>query len=208
MSEETTEPKNVETTNDTEIVTEGSVRHNKALLDELKQARATLAAIEAERAERETAAAKKAGDYEGLLKKEQEKAAKLLKERDENLLARDAKIKQLLTDNAIKDVIGSYEVRPGLRTALVNHLKTMVETGNDGVTLMGKPAGDFGKAFFASEEGREWLKPVLNSGGGATGNAGSVPATPDKWNLSTYAQMKNEDPAMAAAYAKKHNKSF
>jgi hypothetical protein len=169
MSDETT---NTEST--PEIKTEGTVRHNKELLDELKQARASLAAFEAEKAEREADNAKKRGDYESLLKKEQDKAAKALAERDANLTARDAKINQLLTDNALKDMIGAYDVKPSLRPALVALLKGQLSVTEDGVMFDDKSPADFGKAFFASEEGRDFLKPALNSGGGATGNAPST----------------------------------
>lgn len=191
-----------------ETKTEGTVRHNRELLNELKEARASLAAFEAEKAEREEEAAKRKGDYETLLKKEQDKAAKSLKERDEALAAANARMTGLLTENALKDMIGAYDVKPSLRPALVALLKSQLSVTDDGVMFGDKTPEDFGKAFFASEDGRDFLKPVINSGAGATGNAGMAGGLPDSWNFTTYTTMKAEDPALAAAYAKKHGKKF
>lgn len=202
MSEENTNTETSQTDN------EGLVRAKNDLLNELKQARAQLKQFQDADAERETEAAKKKGDYEALLKKEQEKAAKSIKERDDALATANAKMTSLLTDNALKDMIGAYDVKPSLRPALVAMLKGQLSVTEDGVMFGDKSPEDFGKAFFASEDGRDFLKERINSGGGATGNTNGTPATPDTWNFSKYAAMKAEDPALAAAYAKKHGKPF
>lgn len=199
---------NTNTTETTQNDNEGLVRAKNELLNELKQARAENARFKAEQEERETAAAKKAGDFEALLKKEQDKSAKSIKERDEALAAANARMTTLLSENALKDMIGGYDVKPSLRPALVALLKSQLSVTDEGVMFGDKSPEDFGKAFFASEDGRDFLKPILNSGGGATGNTGSAPATPDVWSLTKYAEMKADDPTAAAAYAKKHNKNF
>jgi hypothetical protein len=202
MADENT---NTETATQTEtapdVVTEGSVRHNRQLLNDLKKAQDRLDEYEA-------AEAKKKGDYDTLLKKEQDKAAKSIKERDEALAAANARMTSLLTDNALKDMIGAYDVKPSLRPALVALLKGQLSVTEDGVMFGDKSPEDFAKAFFASDDGREFLKPVVNSGGGATGNTGTAPATPDAWSLTKYSELKADDPTLAAAYAKKHNKRF
>jgi hypothetical protein len=87
-------------------------------------------------------------------------------------------------------------------------LKGQLSVTEDGVMFGDKSPEDFAKAFFASDDGREFLKPVVNSGGGATGNTGTAPATPDAWSLTKYSELKADDPTLAAAYAKKHNKRF
>lgn len=181
MSEEnsnTETAQNVDAEN-LDVKTDGTVRHNKALLDDLVKYKGRVTALETEKA-----------GY------------------DQQLSAKQERIINLLTENAIKDVIGAYDVKPSLRPALVSHLKGLIKADEEGAMFGDKTPEDFGKEFFASEDGRDFLKPVINSGGGATGNTGVAPSTPDKWSLSAYAEMKAEDPTRAAAYAKKHGKNF
>lgn len=205
MSEENT---NTTDTTADNTKTEGTVRHNRELLNDLAKFKAKVAEYEAEKEARETAAAQKKGDYEALLKKEQDKAAKLAAEKKSEIEAREARINSLLTENALKDMIGAYDVKPSLRPALVALLKGQLNVTAEGVMVGDKSPDEFAKEFFASEDGRDFLKPLVNSGGGATGNTGTTPATPETWSLTKYAEMKAEDPVLAAAYAKKHNKRF
>ena len=204
MSEET----NIETTETATEATTGEERKSRELLNELKQAKSKLAEFERQQEEREVAESKKKGDYEALLQKEKDKAAKLVKEREDALNQSNARINQLLTDNTIKGIITAHEVQPALAKALTALLKSEMTIGDEGAMFGDKSPEDFAKEFFATEEGQAFLKPDLKSGGGSTGNTTNAPATPDYWDFTAYADMKKTDPVLAAAYAKKHNQAF
>lgn len=181
---------------------------NSELVSREKAAKAK--ATEAEEAAEvaAAAAAEKAGDVEAikasLTKKHEAEIAKL---RDGNN-ALTAQLHTLLVDNIATAEVAKHGVPAYQQRALVRDLKEGVEV-RDGAAFVGDvPFEKHLTSFFASDEGKAWLPAPQHSGGAAPGSSTTATATPTEWNLTSYMNLKRDDPAAASRYAKEHNQPF
>lgn len=181
---------------------------NKELLSEKQKAKQE--ADEAREAAEEAAAekAREAKDVEAIEKRLNEKHAKELKKFQEQLAERDNQLSTLLIDNTIKDHLAKHNVAPQFHKAVTAMLKAEAKLEAGEAMVNGVALSEHVSSYFSSDEGRAFVAAPANSGAGAFGNKTTTPAAPDKWNLTTYVQMKGENPEGAKAYAAKHNKTF
>ena len=121
-----------------------------------------------------TRAAERGGDVEALKAAHQRDLKKL----QDQLSARDADLRTIRVDNAIKDAITLGNVKPEYARAVTALLKSDVDYVEGQATIEGKSIQDYAAAYFKSKDGQHFVRASDNTGGGATGSDG---ARASKW---------------------------
>lgn len=154
---------------------------NTELLGKLKSANTSIKTLE----ERLTALESDRDDALDTTKSEHEKALnklqKALDKANGDLTARDARLGELLIDNAIKDAISTNKVLPQFAKAVEAMLRAGVKIENgEAVSADGTPLADANTAFFKSADAKHFVSAPANAGAGATGNTNTTSA--GKWS--------------------------
>lgn len=177
---------------------------NKELLKEKQKAAAD--ADEARELAEEAAAdkAREAKDVDAIEKRLTDKHNKELARLKGDLDARDAQLSKMLIDNAIATALTQHNVAPQFAKAVTAMLKMDAKIEN-GEAMLGDVAINDGiTAYFGSDEGKAFVAAPANSGAAAMGSKGTTITAPDKWNMTTFVNMKADNPEGAKAFAQKH----
>jgi hypothetical protein len=191
-----------------EAAVEKATKEKKTLLDEKVKAKqeAEAAREAAEAAEEDKARAAK--DVEALEKQITKRFEKQLSDLTKANQSYEGQLSQLLIDNTIQANLAKHNVSPAYQKALTAMLKAEAKLEDGAAVVNGVSLEDHIASFVGSDEGKVFVAAPANSGAAAMGSKTATVATPSTWNLTHYVTMKSDNPAEAAAYAAKHNKSF
>lgn len=177
-----------------------SVNANNATL--VKEKRAALTRAETAEADAENARNDASNVATDELTKLKSDFAKLERERNTLKTTNEtltSELKTIRVDNAIKSVMGQYDVQADDRDLVESHLLRRVEYKDGEATIEGQTITDYGKAFFDGK-GKRYVKAPDNSGGGSMGNDGAKadafqkPATASQLSPEII-RLSNDNPA-------------
>ena len=185
----------------------GLKAQNAQLIGELRKLKAAQAALEAERDNKATEAAKASGDIEALTTRLTAKHQAEIAAVQESLKARDAQLQKLAVEGAITQAIASGNVLPHNIKPLTAMFKAEVEWDAENAqgSIEGKPITDYVTSFLKSKDGSHYVAPSKSSGTGAEGAAQATETS--KWgdgkdiNLTDWYREAKADPAAANAEA-------
>jgi len=175
----------------------------KAEKDKAKSAQETAQAAADEAAEE---AARKDNDAAALEKSLEKKYAKQIADLTSARDVAQGQLSTLLIDNTAQANLAKHNVPSHFHKPLMALIKAQTEL-KDGSAMVGDVSlDDYIATYLSGDEGKHFVAAPANSGANATGaKPGAVPA-PTEWSFTRYAEMKSENPALAASYAKQHGK--
>jgi signal recognition particle GTPase len=170
-----------------EKATKGLKEKNDELLGEIKKLKTDnkdlkekYDATEDEKKRAEEEAANKSGDVEKIKKTLEEKHAKELTKKDEQIAANKKRLDQLLIDGGLSEELAKANVAPQYQDAVKALIKSghKAEIAEDGDAVIAKINGKTIKEFISewsqSDQGKHYVAAPANGGAGAGGSGGGV----------------------------------